>query len=536
MTTMEATPPSQGQPPRPGQPAVSPAGRKPTTRERVRYRFDTSLSRGPVALIGWLLVGAAVLGVVAGLVAYFLLTPDEGDNFLDTAWTSIIGMLGPIRGAPGWPARLFYVVVGLIGVAVGASLIGLLASALGQRIAALNEGRSRVLERGHTLILGWSPRLPTIVEELLIANENLTRPAIVILAPRPTTEMEREIRDEAGDLKNTRIVCRSGDPGKPADLELANIGSARSVIILAGEDGDTDAVKAVLAVKSLNPNLSRTRVVAELNNPENAESIRSLSEGRVNTVNSNEVIAQVTAQACYQTGLSTVFRELLSFEGNECYFAEVPTLVGHTYAEALLAFNTSSPIGWCKADGTVELNPPPGAVFGPGDRVIAVSRDDDTVTFSGFRDEAVKAPKVGAATGANPVKLLIVGWSEFGPRVLDELEEFLAPGSDIEVCVDADLVNPEEIRRARPELAVSLVSGGADDLRSLSGREFDRVIVLGYTKGLSRSQADARPCSLCSPCARCGPWAGSLAFGSSHSSSTRRTSRWPPPRASTTSS
>ena len=387
---------------------------------------------------------------------------------------------------------MFYVVVGLIGVAVGASLIGLLASALGQRISALNEGRSRVLERGHTLILGWSPRLPTIVEELLIANANRTRPVIVILAPRPTTEMEREIRDEAGDLKNTRIVCRSGNPGKPADLELANIGSARSVIILAHEEGDAAAVKAVLAVKSLNPNFSRTRVVAELTNPENAECVRSLSEGRVNTVNSNEVIAQLTAQACYQTGLSTVFRELLSFEGNECYFVDVPGLVGHTYAEALLAFNTSSPIGWCRADGTVQLNPPPGTVFGPGDRVIAVSRDDDTVTFSGFSDVAAKAPAVGASTGADPVKLLIVGWSEFGPRVLDELDEFLAPGSQIEVCVDADLVNPDELRQARPELAVSVVSGGPEDLRSLSGREFDRVIVLGYTKGLSPSQADSR--------------------------------------------
>ena len=102
MTTTEAAPPpSQGQPPKPRQPPAAPAGRKPTARERVRYRFDNSLSRGPVALIGWLLVFAAVLGVIAGLVAYFLLSPDEGDSFLDTAWTNIIGMLGPIRARRG---------------------------------------------------------------------------------------------------------------------------------------------------------------------------------------------------------------------------------------------------------------------------------------------------------------------------------------------------------------------------------------------------------------------------------------------------
>ena len=53
----------------------------------------------------------------------------------------------------------------------------------------------------------------------------------------------------------------------------------------------------------------------------------------------------MTAQACLQGGLAAVFTDLLDFDGDEIYFAPVPELVGHTYAEALLGFETCSVIG-----------------------------------------------------------------------------------------------------------------------------------------------------------------------------------------------
>ena len=110
-------------------------------------------------------------------------------------------------------------------------------------------------------------------------------------------------------------------------------------------------VKTVLAVKTLDPDFSRANVVAEFAHPEHAVTLRSITGGAVGTVNSDDVIAQVTAQACHQSGLSVVFRELLDFDGHECYFAEVPDLVGHTYGEALLAFDRCSVIGRFTNDG-----------------------------------------------------------------------------------------------------------------------------------------------------------------------------------------
>ena len=62
-------------------------------------------------------------------------------------------------------------------------------------------GRSRVIESQHTLILGWSGKVYSIIGELLIANENQKQPRIVILADRDKVEMEDEIATKVEDLK-----------------------------------------------------------------------------------------------------------------------------------------------------------------------------------------------------------------------------------------------------------------------------------------------------------------------------------------------
>jgi len=492
--------PEEGRPPSAGRPVTSRGSgysgrqvRKPSLRQRLRYRFDISLAHGPTALIGWLGVAVVVAVLLCAAFGYFVLGAPEGDNFFDDVWNNAIRVLGVGESVSPWPTRLFLLFAGLVALFIGGTLIGLISTAFDRRVSHLSTGRSAVLESDHTVILGWSSRLPVIVQELVVANENRARPAIVILAPRPVADMEAEVRDRVGDTGRTRVVCRSGNQTKPADLRLVNIDHARSVIVLAEDEGDAVVVKTVLALKILDPDLSHTRVVAEFANPANAETVRSITDGAVSTVNSDDVIAQVTAQACHQSGLSVVFRELLNFGGNECYLLEVPELVGHTYAEALLSFRGSSVIGRHTADRVVELNPPSDTVFEPGDRVLAVAADDNSVTFAGFQH--VPAPDAATSgSGGNPaIRVLIVGWSSFGPKVVEELEEFLPPGSDIEVCVDSTLVTSLDIHQERPDLHVSILTGGSEKLWALAdGKHFDQVIVLGYRAGITTGEADAR--------------------------------------------
>ncbi len=63
------------------------------------------------------------------------------------------------------------------------------------KVEELRKGRSRGPREGHSLILGWSPQIFTILSELMVANENQKNARIVILADKDKVEMEDEVRD-----------------------------------------------------------------------------------------------------------------------------------------------------------------------------------------------------------------------------------------------------------------------------------------------------------------------------------------------------
>jgi hypothetical protein len=149
---------------------------------------------------------------------------------------------GTMGSDVGWGYRLvMFLLPTLGGVFVISTLIGVLTAGVEGKLEELRKGRSRVLENDHTLILGWSPQIFTIISELVIANENRKRGAvIVILADQDKVEMEDAIRDRIEDIRNTRIICRSGSPMDLTDLEIASPHTARSIIVLPPESNDPD--------------------------------------------------------------------------------------------------------------------------------------------------------------------------------------------------------------------------------------------------------------------------------------------------------
>src|SRR4029077_13342882 len=120
---------------------------------------------------------------------------------------------GTMGGATGsWPFLFSMLAVTLGGIFVVSMLIGVLTNGIEARMEELRKGRSFIVETNHTVILGWSPQVFSIISELIIANENQRRPCIAILAENDKVEMEDEIESRIPDTKNTRVVCRTGSP------------------------------------------------------------------------------------------------------------------------------------------------------------------------------------------------------------------------------------------------------------------------------------------------------------------------------------
>ena len=478
----------------------------PSLLAKLRYKFDAALSRGPSVVIAYLGVITALVILVATLIiSIFSITGINGEKethngFFENFWLAMTRVLDPgtFSGESGWPIRFIMLLVTLSGIFIVGSLIGLIANSVDQQIEELRKGRSDVIETNHTLILGWSARVPAIVSELVIANESMKKAAVVILADVDKTEMEETLRDAIDDMKTTRIVCRSGEPWVTKNLEIANLAGARSVVIV-GNGTDTNTVKTLLAIRTARAGSSTgaAHVVAEVSDNDTANSLKSLLGDDLVTVSSDSIVAELTAQACRQRGLSGVFRELLDFDGDELYFAPFPELVGKTYAETQLAFEKCAVIGVLKNGGGVQLNPAPTDVFSAGDQLIAVVEDDSLFLVGASTVTPRLLPCESAEASEAPRRIVVVGWSALGPRVIAELDEFLDARTTIELMLDPGLVDADVVRSQvttrNVSLEVSEMGGGPEIIAAHAARRsFHEVIVLGYRQAMSDDEADAR--------------------------------------------
>ena len=179
--------------------------KKPTLVDRIRYAFDNSLSRGTFPLIGWLAVASVILVIVSAAVLS-LLQVSPVNRFVDLVWLLTLHTLGksvPNSDGAGWLYLILMLLIGYGGVFITGTLIAVLTEMVRNKIADLRQGRSRVIESGHTVILGWSPQVFTIVEELVEANRNqrAAHARIAILAEVDKVAMEDEIRAKVTDAR-----------------------------------------------------------------------------------------------------------------------------------------------------------------------------------------------------------------------------------------------------------------------------------------------------------------------------------------------
>ena len=382
-------------------------------------------------------------------------------------------------------------------ISVTGTIIGFITSLIQSRIASLKKGKSPIIEGNHTLILAWSSRVFPILQQLAVANSNVSNPLVVIFANKGRELMDDEISARVGDLGKTRVVTRSGDTTNPRELERANVGAAKSIIILdADESGDANVVATVLAVRAVTGN-SNVAIVAEVDDPNHALTLAHATKGQVRAVRSNDVIARVTAQASRQPGLASVVLDMLDFEGDEIYFGNASELVGRTYGDAVTAFNKAAIIGIQTSDGVVGLNPAAATIINTGDKVIAIAADDDQLVFTGFRDDlaATSAPRGVGESPRHAEHILAISWSNMGRAVLSELATFLAEGSSMHIVSDPRFVDQstfENLKFGHVAVTHSATSGNIHELiKVASAKKYDEIIILGYREAINEADADA---------------------------------------------
>jgi hypothetical protein len=137
-------------------------------------------------------------------------------------------------------------------------------------------------------------------------------------------------------------------------------------------------------------------------------------------------------------------------------------------------------------------------VLQKGDKVIAITEDDDTLIVSGKTSFDITEDAIVNKNSEpiGPERTLILGWNNRGPILIREMDNYVASGSFIKVVSDFDFDEHQltELKSILKNTKVEFIQGettGREMLDSLDITTYDNVQVLCYDDRFELQEADA---------------------------------------------
>ena len=207
-------------------------------------------------------------------------------------------------------------------------------------------------------------------------------------------------------------------------------------------------------------------------------------------VSVEDVVADMLAQSIRRPHMARVFEQLLSYGGSELYVVAARDLGGTRFWEATRRVDGIALLGVVDIHDRPELLPTDDRELQATDRVVVVAPEATPPRPTARTYEPVEAcqPEV-----QDPVTALVIGWNDAAGGVLDRLGGYLPLGSRIDVMADSTLLKagtPDwswgfdgsfTHTKHRPEHVIDAIGRSRPDV----------IVVLGYSDGMSHSEADA---------------------------------------------
>jgi hypothetical protein len=410
---------------------------QPGLKEKLGYQFDNIMSKGTAALVMLLFLITAVVVIVTGILGSLLMRD------LPTGvgiWQSLMHALDAGTLAGDDPGNAGFLIlmssVTLCGIFVTSILIGIISTGFEQKLNALRKGTAKVIESGHTVIIGFNDGIYTLLSELIEAGANQKKNCIVVVGEQEKESMEELIKGHIRNLKSTRIIVKSGKQTEDFLLSRVSVETSKSIIV--NQEDDFSVIKTILAVvnhlKAHGACDGGPHITAMIRDQENLDAAKIAGEGKAEVLYFKDALSRIIAHTCRQPGLSIALTEFFDFGGDEFYFEHFPELAGKTFGETLNLFERSTVVG-LEHDGQVMLNPPMHTLLSPEDRIVHLAKDDNA-------SKPQKQPpafdlSVEAAQGhpdAANNHLLILGVNHFLPDILKELDNYADRGTVISVA------------------------------------------------------------------------------------------------------
>ncbi len=481
------------------------------------YNFGKIISKKPKLFLLLISLALLLFILILSILKFIFVVSEE------TFYTEFSGILDISLSPsfkPGDGAQPIEIIINIIAAVIGllflGALIGMISSIIESKISDLKRGKSVVIEKNHSIFLGWSNKLRTAIVELSESNRSMTHSSIVILAARDKVYMEDELIPEIPHWSKTDVICRSGDPSYDLDLQMVSASTARSIVLLSTEDVNSDSIILKRALALQKDKTITCPIIAEIHSAENADAIKLLDKFTV--IQPKNFIMRVIAQAIKEPGLSKLYYELLSFKGKEIYFWP-PThdsnnssnktnfaknFVGKTFKEIVFNFSSSSVIGIARNEEKnkkeIKILPDFSTIIKENDQLILISEDDSTIgNIKELYQPLMSNPQIQSRIIKEPkVKkhVTIIGWNSWAHILIEELNAQLEIGSEIDILFNDKIKHhPDELFGSKCQnLKITikpLKSSTKEYLNQVNWTKTNSVIILSYRDDFEIQEADS---------------------------------------------
>ncbi|CAI5965844.1 unnamed protein product [Closterium sp. NIES-64] len=415
--------------------------------------FLTTEPSGKLLLLSVLWVALMLLGAGAFIAA--AKATNEDVPFGEAVWVSWTMLSDPgQQGAQDsiWK-RVLSVVLTIKGLLLLALLVGLATDGVAKQVDDLNKGKGPVMERGHVLVVGWTPRTIPLVQQLVGADGS--RAVVVLAGGKGKEEMDSALLDAipkserqkaGGGQLLPQIVTRTGSPFHSEDLARCAADAARSIVLLSPpvsdpSQADAFVIQASLALANrpdisadiiaelsslsnvrllqrlhrtlLAPSPSTTTTTAQAPPSSTASSSQRVRRRRLVPVAAENLSLRTLLSAAVHRGTADVTADLLDFENDEFYFKEWPELVGRTFGDALFLFDNATPCGLMKAPKQ-HTAPDASGAAGSSMGEVLVNPPSWTLIEAPRQHSTPDASSAGSTMGevlVNPPSWTLIGFS-----------------------------------------------------------------------------------------------------------------------------